>query len=294
MGLRIADRIRASGTQRCAARGSPSPRGSPSRVGDSTALFSSRLRAERGGMEEGFKTLYIYICSERGRRAHHTHPSVTPRPPPTPPRVGSAGGSGLGGGLGDAHAHFVGFVEGEKWSGGRRGGWMGERKVRARWVRSAAPGMGTGGFGGFGGAVGGLWGGGGRCHWGIRRGWGTETAVHCCAQNSGAGRLLGHGGVGGCGVRFVPHPESWGSAQHRGGGTVRGFPLFGKVQKERRGHGGGRGMLVGGSDSLPPPVGSHCRPTLGAAFGVSLRCVEPGVPSTIFCVREGFPTSGKR
>lgn len=154
MGLRIADRIRASGTQRCAARGSPSPRGSPSRVGDSTALFSSRLRAERGGMEEGFKTLYIYICSERGRRAHHTHPSVTPRPPPTPPRVGSAGGSGLGGGLGDAHAHFVGFVEGEKWSGGRRGGWMGERKVRARWVRSVAPGMGTGGFGGFGGAVG--------------------------------------------------------------------------------------------------------------------------------------------
>lgn len=155
MGLRIADRIRASGTQRCAARGSPSPRGSPSRVGDSTALFSSRLRAERGGMEEGFKTLYIYICSERGRRAHHTHPSVTPRPPPTPPRVGSAGGSGLGGGWG-MHTHTLwGLWRGKNGAGGGGGdGWVRGKSERGGCgVRLL--GWGPGGMGGSGG----LWGG---------------------------------------------------------------------------------------------------------------------------------------
>lgn len=83
-------------------------------------------------------------------------------------------------------------------------------------------------------------------------------------------------------------------AQRPWGGTVRGFPLFGKVQKERRSRGVRVGMLTGDPGSVPPcpPIGSCCHPTPGAAFGVSPRCLE--VPSTIFCVREGFPTSGKR
>lgn len=206
LGLRIEDRIRASGTRLRAAPGSPS------RVGPRPAWVTALLCSPRGsarsevGWRRALKIIYISVV--RGREARTTPSPRSPRAHPQPflqwgPRE-ARGWGGRGGLVGAAHTALCGVGGGGKWSGGEGGdGWVSGKSERGG-CRVRLPGSG-GGKGGSWGAYGGPWGGGGRCQWGTRRGWGTGTAVHRCAQNNGTGVHLGHGGaLGGGSVRLPP------------------------------------------------------------------------------------------